>query len=848
MKKFYAVLIVFAALFLSFDISFAREEINPGPPLIITSGTYSDANESVNGGIFYNEGELIINNLNGDIKFINNEVDTASCSGGAIYTVSGSTTTIGKGVEFSSNTAGHGGAIRNKGKMTIDSDSNFSFNDVRGEGGAIFNDGELTISTGANFISNISNSFWYGGGAILNSALSGRVGKLTIGSDSKFSLNAAVDGAGGAIYNELGLITIGDRAEFSTNTAVGVGGAIYNNGVMTIGAEANFSYNSAYNDMNYTSGGAIYNTGKLTIGTGAQFIENLAVCGGAIFNAGDLTIEDGALFSNNITLWWLGGSEGAIFNDGGTLNLTAETQNIEFTGNGNAIYDNNGTINLYTKGADIIFNDGIWSLDQNSTLNINDTTDPIKGKVILNTHMGGYNGQINLYSGTVELGEDGTWFSGNTYVDNAEINLTDGSIYTLNMPKLMVDTELRLSVEADLEDKDNYEVMDSINANSFLGTGKIKVNAIKVLKDGNKKVTDLYFAGGVGLIEQVESVNVAYSPIYKYNVKYFTDYTDGPDGFMRFKRTGANPLSQAASISNFGIYTAQSEIVKQVFLNAAGGTLEKRASLKNNLYVSADSNRVFSEGSLKRGVWVSPYIVKDTIEFGKYVKDVENSINGILAGVDLVVDKDNGISLYCGYNGGSQKYDNVEMSQSGYILGASGIILKGKFYFGAAANVIINNNEAKSSLGTSEMENLGYTAGFKGGYDITAGNNWTIEPNMIVMYSQVTASEYINAEGHKIKDKGIKGLLVKPGVKAKVDLKDGWQPYGLMDITINTGESATKVSGIDTESLKLAPYYEFGLGVNKDFANTPWSAYAQLTGKSGSRAGAGVNLGVKYAF
>ena len=805
MKKFYAVLIVFAALFLSFDISFAREEINPGPPLIITSGTYSDANESVNGGIFYNEGKLIINNLNGDIKFINNEVDTASCSGGAIYTVSGSTTTIGKGVEFSSNTAGWGGAIYNAGVMTIGEEALFSGNKTSNYGGVIYNNSQST---------------------------------MTIGSGAKFSFNKS-DLSGGAIYNN-GTVTIGDGAlfDFNCSGSGSYGGAILNDssGELTFGAGAKFISNIAGSDS-----GAIENYGVLTISTGVSFISNTSGGdGGVMYNDGTVTIEDGALFLSNTAAY--GG--GAIYNSGGILNFTAETKNVEFTGNtangvSNAIFDDGGTINLYTKGSNIIFNDRIVSWDNSSTLNINiDTAAVVSGKVILNEDMSGYTGDVNIYAGTVELGEKGKWFNGYVcYIDNAEINLINNSVDLHNFNNLTVDNEMILSVDADLE----KEQMDVIKANNYAWTGKIKVKAVNILKDGNKNVTNISFTN---LGDKVESVSKeGFSPIYKYNIKY-----NDIIGEMSFTRSGVNPMSQESGIMNFGIYSAQNEIVKQVFTNMAGGALEKRASLRNNLYVSADTERVFSGSSLKRGVWVSPYIVKDTIEFGKYVKDVENSINGILAGVDLVVDKDNGISLYCGYNGGSQKYDNVEMSQSGYILGASGIILKGKFYAGAAANVIINNNEAKSSLGTSETDNMGYSLGLKGGYDIAFGTNWTLEPNMILMYSGVTGSEYTNAGGYKVEDEGLSGLLIKPGVKAKVELTNGWQPYGLMDISINTGESATKVEGSKAEALKLDPYFECGLGVNKDFANTPWSAYAQLTGKAGSRAGSAINLGVKYAF
>ncbi len=232
MKKFYAVLIAFAALFLA-DISFARLVIEPGiPPVTVTSGTFYNAVETSSGAWFCNKGELIISTQTGNTIFLNNITDF---DGGAIYAFDGSTTTIGSGVEFSSNTARFGGAVWNGGKMTIENKVVFSSN-TADAGGAIGNFGELTVGNEVEFSSNTAKF----GGAI--GAMPGST--IMIGTGVTFSSNTA--DAGGAIYThqegsvtETVTIMISSNAVFISNKS-GAGGAIYANpdSEITIGSDS----------------------------------------------------------------------------------------------------------------------------------------------------------------------------------------------------------------------------------------------------------------------------------------------------------------------------------------------------------------------------------------------------------------------------------------------------------------------------------------------------------------------------------------------------------------------------------------------------------------------------------
>ena len=124
------------------------------------------------------------------------------------------------------------------------------------------------------------------------------------------------------------------------------GGAIYNNGTLTIN-DSVVSENYAADRNGCCDGGGIYNKGTLTIDN-TTFSENSAglfhptgLGGGAIYNSGTLTIGDSTFTHNNGTYYG-----GAIFNDfGGKLEIdnSAISDNFAFDGAGLA---NLGTITI----------------------------------------------------------------------------------------------------------------------------------------------------------------------------------------------------------------------------------------------------------------------------------------------------------------------------------------------------------------------------------------------------------------------------------------------------------------------------------------------------------------------
>ena len=251
-----------------------------------------------------------------------------------------------------------------------------------------------------------------------------------------------------------------------------MGGAIYNGGNLYIENTAFFN--------NYTKsidayGGAIENAGNLTIVSSIFDSNNAAAYssssdssarGGAIFHqAGTLTLIDTSFLNNYVSAThnYYGG---ALYLNS-TAIIIANNQDVLFEGNyqikagssaqissGVFVNSSGGVLNLNAGAKNIIFNDRIdgagqnfdsFSININKTGTWNDTESPFAtsgnkipvrapttGTIELNEDMTAYWGNVNIYGGTVKLGEDRT----NTYSQAVEpefffadnLNLYGGTI------------------------------------------------------------------------------------------------------------------------------------------------------------------------------------------------------------------------------------------------------------------------------------------------------------------------------------------------------------------------------------------------------------------------------------
>jgi predicted outer membrane repeat protein len=310
----------------------------------VSNSAFMD-NESDNyGGAIYNRGSLTISS---GTSFTGN----SAAIGGAIDNYYGAVLPSVSGATFSGNTAVVGGALANYGSATV-SGSTFTGNQATGapgsDGGAIWNAGSLTVQGNSAFSGDSATGF---GGEIMNfgttnvsqstfagtssgnSAGSGGAienwygANLTIAAGTSFTGLTA--NYGGAIDSQSGTTVLSvTGATFSHNTANIFGGAIdtHTNGATF--SDCTFAANQALgsDSVGYDGGGAIWNDGSVTIGGYSSFSGNTATeHGGAIDNFGTAVVSQ-TTFTNTGSAPEAGGAGGAIMNQpGANLTLNAGT-------------------------------------------------------------------------------------------------------------------------------------------------------------------------------------------------------------------------------------------------------------------------------------------------------------------------------------------------------------------------------------------------------------------------------------------------------------------------------------------------------------------------------------------
>ena len=878
--------------------------------LNITGGVIFNSNTAEFGGAIYNEenseikisgekvefssntvngnGAAIVNNNASSMTICGNNIifnfNTSKGIGGTILNGNNSLIEIkGENIIFNSNISspateesfGYGGAILNTNSSTMMTGNNitFSSNVAYGYGGAIYNDllslMEINSEGVINFFFNRATS---SGGGIYNTNNS----TTTIrGQDIIFSCNSS--SSGGAILNNSSMTMHGDNIIFESNSATAFdGGAIstffydsYSRNPTTTIIGKNIEFNK--NTANYGSGGAIYNYEYSTViitGGKIEFSYNTAgEYGGAVYNDDNSTmtiIGEDILFSNNkaekkiddFSGLYLGAG-GAIYNGNSILNLVS-SGNMEFTENkargvSNAIHDEGGTINLYAgENAKIVFNDRITSENSSSILNINNSNESLIqnaiGKIVLNEDMSGYIGQVNLYKGTVQIGQYGTWFGGNTYVDDATIDIANSIIHEHTFNNLKINRVLNLAIDADLENKQ----MDTITANEDSDIqGKVHVKAINILADATEDRTEILFTSSTVLKDKITTIKTASSGLYKYDINY-------NDGYLTFIKAGDDQIRTQSQVATaVGGAITQTAVLNQAFTSIDSAIQDRYINYyesskhknikKSNLYAST-TNLLYEEpNKIEKGLWIRPYAIQDTIDINNM--SVDNTAMGTLAGLDLSVGENSLLSFYIGYAGSTQKYENIKINQTGYVVGATGMIVKDDYYLSLTANINFNKAESENDYGADKFDMNMYALGAKAGYNIYLGERWIIEPNITLMYGNINTAGYETKQGVEVASQSTNNMLIEPQIKVKLDLTDGWTPYALVGYVFNSGSKTKLVANnIAFDDMQITGYAEYGVGVNKIFEDSFWSCFLQVVGRGGDKNGFEGNIGIKYSL
>ena len=357
-----------------------------------SGGEYTSEGVATGGALFHGTGSFKVENS----TFVKN---TAQHAGGAIGSVFDQVNAVEiSGSKFNENTAMYGGALAIYYGLVLEN-SEFTNNSVTANddgGGAIVLGGHAKVDmAGTAFTNNKANI----GGAISTRAANGqdlsKDGHWLHVSASQFVGNVA--DAGDANGNAYGVMTHGDGgAIWNGMTAWNPNNADETNRI----TDSTFSNNEAKNN-----GGAIYNQGNLTIAGTTTFTGNQGKTGGAIYtDANTLTLDatdadDVIAFTDNKATVENGASD-LYVGDHANSDQRLKAPVVEVTGNGRILF--NGSIG----GATAVINSAAANVKIADAKNFAGTFNQTNGQ----TTVAGdkyFGGDVNVQGGKLVV--EGDW-------------------------------------------------------------------------------------------------------------------------------------------------------------------------------------------------------------------------------------------------------------------------------------------------------------------------------------------------------------------------------------------------------------------------------------------------------
>jgi len=844
----------------------------------------AQANGNLDGGIINNSGT--IENINAD--FTENSITGTNVSGGVIYNDSKITNISGS---FANNSVkptsaeAYGGAILNDNTIS-NINADFTGNNITGgtdtiAGGAISNYDKITNISGSFANNSVSSeSAEAHGGAIYN----GGFGEITNISGS-FANNSAkstsAEAHGGAIYN--GGIISNISGTFTNNTA-NAGGAIYNDDGTVKITNSTFEGNKATS----TQGGAIVvNNGTVNV-SNSYFMQNeAATYGGAI------DVRDGkTLIVNNSTF---DGNKAATSN-GGAINSNGiiEVSNSTFTNNVST-QANGGAIMIFAGSAtisDSTFSGNTANGKQNDIHNramltfkgtnsleggISDDASPTgttnigDGKVPTTVTLGN---NATLQQKEVVLNHNATLALGsraaaefltnvNTFtVNGCALSLQNSTVDSLGFNNLVLNDDLTMMVDADLA----KGRMDTIEAENVSGSGKIHVSNIKLISysDDNDKQSLTFTNSLKDRVDYTGSSEIAYSPIYKYNVSY--NAKNGMFDFSRVGGSGADAFVPAILASSAAVqaggYITQVNSYDQAFSNMDQLMLMPRKL--RTAWKNANKYAVNGEGTgdgiitytpnqdiSGRGVWFRPFASFENVPLNNGPKVDNFSYGGLVGGDSDLISLKHGWDMvwgaYAGYNGSHQKFQGNSIYQNGGMLGVNSVWYKGDFFTGLTLNVGASVADISTLFGKEYMTMLSTGIASKTGYNWELfDSKFIIQPSFLMSYSFINTFDYKNAAGVNMHADPLNAIQLVPGLKFIGNLPKGWQPYiGVSMIWNLMDKTKFYANDVSLPQMSIDPYVQYGLGVQKRWGDK-FTGFGQVMFRNGGRNGIALDAGFKY--
>lgn len=800
------------------DNTKAMFEVTNNTTLSVSDLTLTNAGTTDRGG-----SALLANNANASVSLNNVSIKSNSSTGngGAINNTLSNLFNINGGTisdNVSSN--GLGGAIYTASNINI-TNTNFENNTDKNGKNDIYIDGEnIYVNYTASNVSSIKSGI--AGNGVFN-----KLGNETL------SISGKNDNFTGILNINQGNLTFNQ----DTNTDT------YISGITNLTGNSSLTINNTKNDINL---------GKI-VGTNTSEIK---VIGGnsVTLASGDNSQFGGQLNINNGTVIFNLNSDADKYIQGKT--------NIFSTGNLNL------NINNDFKLPDNIYGDGTVNKNGNGKLVISGLNNNLTGTLAINQGEMTFVANSSLENlNTLKFGDSTTLNLQNTTLISGSggsfsIDPDPASLENLHVENMVLNGKVNLKLDIDLVNNS----ADKIGADNVSGTGYFVLDktGINVISDSLVKNTSVEIAyGALALNDRITlgSIDYVMGPIQKYNVSY-------ADGYLDFNRVGGsspsigdvNPAIMASPVATqISGYLTQLQTLQDGFYH-----MDTYTKYPKMLRVSAENinkNAIAEIPEYNRYIlpetsntmWVKPYTTFEKVNLRGGI-NVSNVAYGTLYGGDTqLYDLGKGykgiISAFVGYNGAHISYNGISMDQQGGTLGLTGTLYKGNFFTGLTVSAGASAGEAYTSAGTDHFSML--TAGIAN----KSGYNWEIkdgkliiQPSLFVGYSFVNTFDYRNVSGIKMDSDALNAITIVPGIKFIGNLKNGWQPYGSVNMVWNIIDKTNVMANdVRLPQLSVKPYVEYGVGVQKSWGEK-FTAFSQAMIRNGGRNGIALSLGFRWTL
>lgn len=473
---------------------------------------------------------------------------------------------------------------------------------------------------------------------------------------------------------------------------------------------------------------------------------------------------------------------------------------------------------------------------------------------------------VNLYNGVLNLTDESYINGNNLGIYGGTLNTQNSLIGTMALNNLTFGGNANWLIDVDLANI----IADKITStNPATGSGILNISNINLWSDAGAVATSVVVADGNSKAHVATSVTSINSALFKYAVSYDGS---GSNGVLNFVKNGIAPNAITSDVAQTSTFLLQTAIDRQFFGNVDAFMSFPLSARESTICcaLAHDPTSGYTGGAcplsgngsfspiyscdLNRGIWVKDFVSFENIPLrnGPNVSMVEY---GTLIGADAPLRYlGHGIvgntSVFAGYLGSNQNYDNVGVAQNGVLVGAAENMVYKNTFLTLMASVGSSLGTSITKWGNDYFSSLFAGVAAKGGYNFEfKEGEYILQPNLMLAYTFTNTPDYTTASGLNMSSKPLNAMQIAPGVrliknmrheKGQVYLVANWV-YNVMDNTRFTA------ADVQLPELSIAPYVEYGIGYQRVWKER-FTGFFQTLLRGGGRNGVALQFGLRWAI